>query len=1018
MTLILVGMIGMANIGDLLATNLRCQALSEPVGIGLSEPKVSWELKAVEPSGRNLRQSAFQIIVEEVLGGKPVKIYDSKRVASDESHGIKLPIKLRTSTAYRWKVRIWDQNGDASGWSKAAKFATTDISGNAKASWISAIPTETNPVQLEGASWIWSQDSKATDVRFSRIFPATAGQAGSLCISADNEFVAKLNGVEIARSDGNEDAWRRPSVVPVKLQSSNHLEILAKNAANSPAGMIARLDFGSTKLSTDETWTADNAKAKVIGPYGSQPWGQISGRLFRAAYHYRKPFTLRKAPVTRASVTYSALGLVDLYLNGKRLTDDLFTPGWTDYDKRIYTRTIEVGNELKAGENVLGAILGDGWYSGYVGYGSRRGLYGDKPSLIAQLVIQYADGTQEVVGTDTTWRCAAGGTTRQDFLAGESFDARREPRGWSSPGFDAKNWAKPEGITGIKGKLESFPSQPVRVYQELKPVSIKKTATGSYIFNFGQNLAGFARLRVSEPVGTKIEMQFVEVLNPDGTIYKANLRAAEAKDIYISGTGKNETWTPRFTFHGFQYVEISGLTKPPTKDTLTALAMSTDTPEVGTIETSDKMINQLASNAWWTQKMNFIDIPTDCPQRDERLGWTGDAQAYIRTASYFSDVEAFFNKWNTSLDDAQRSDGQFPMVAPLKVAEGDGGPAWADAGVICPWTTYEFYGDKDRLAEHYPNMKKFVDFCVGRSTAELLPPSNYHCFGDWLSINANTPNDVIYTAYFAGSAQIVADAAAVLGKKADAKTYGDLAKRVRAAFSKAYTRPDGWVQGDTQCGYVLALAFDILPPDVAKRAAERLVANIKERGWHLSTGFVGTRDLMHVLSKIGRDDVAFRLLHNKTFPSWGFEIENGATTVWERWDGWTPEKGFQDAGMNSFAHYAYGAVMGWVFENIGGIKALEPSFNKIAISPKIDPNLTHSNVRYRSVRGDIVSNWRIEGGKLWVKVTVPANCTAVFTMPHQGGPIQSETKGKNNVFDLGSGTYEFSTRWQRANIQE
>ncbi|HZH97768.1 MAG TPA: alpha-L-rhamnosidase C-terminal domain-containing protein, partial [Fimbriimonadaceae bacterium] len=355
------------------------------------------------------------------------------------------------------------------------------------------------------------------------------------------------------------------------------------------------------------------------------------------------------------------------------------------------------------------------------------------------------------------------------------------------------------------------------------------------------------------------------------------------------------------------------------------------------------------------------------------------------------------------------ADGQYPMVAPLKVAGDDGGPAWADAGVICPWAVFEVYGDRRQLEEHYPGMKKFVDFCRKRSTPDLLPPEKFHCFGDWLNIEAETPHDVIYQAYFAGSAELLSKAAAVLGKGEEAKEYGELARRVKEAFVKAYVTPEGKVTGDTQCAYVLALGFDIVTDELAEKAAQHLVRDIEKRGWHLSTGFVGTRDLMHVLSKIGRDDVAFKLLHQATFPSWKFEILNGATSIWERWDSWTPDKGLQDPGMNSFAHYAYGAVMGWVFSNIGGISAGAPGYELIKIAPKIDPNLTWAKTSYDSVRGMIRTSWKREGNQLSLTVQIPPNTTAEITMPGQDARAQSGELVRSGVFNVGSGEHTFTS---------
>jgi len=571
--------------------------------------------------------------------------------------------------------------------------------------------------------------------------------------------------------------------------------------------------------------------------------------------------------------------------------------------------------------------------------------------------------------------------------------------------------------------VQAHPAPPVRAIEDFKARTITEPKPGVFVLDLGQNFAGVPRLKVSGKPGQKITLRFAERLNPDGTIYTANLRSARSTDTYICRGKGTEVWQPRFTFHGFQYIEVTGLTGKPSRDTVVGVALSTDTPVVGTFTCSDPMLNQLVNNIYWTQRANFIDIPTDCPQRDERMGWTGDAQVYIRTATLNTDVEAFFTKWLVDLEDGQRADGQFPCVAPCVVAGDDGGPAWADAGVICPWTTYEVYGDRRALERHYDAMKRFIEFCRQRSTPDLLPPANFHCFGDWLSIRADTPKEVIYTAYFAYSTKLTARAAEALGNTEDANKYNALFERIRAAFNQAYVSADGRINGNTQSGYVLALAFDLVQGDQAKLAAKYLVEDIEKCNWHLSTGFIGTKSLMLVLSEIGRPDVAYRLLHNETFPSWGFSIKHGATSIWERWDGWTPEKGFQDPGMNSFAHYSFGAVYQWMVENIGGIGSAALSYKEILMAPQPDPQLKSAAVAYRSIRGLIATDWQKKDGQLLFNVTIPANTTAQVALPaksvedvtESGRPITQapgvqflRQEGPNAVLSIGSGRYAFA----------
>jgi alpha-L-rhamnosidase len=977
---------------------LRCESLTNPEGIGRARPEFSWKLRAAKSGLWDLRQAAYEVRVGTAAGKGD--LWSSGRVASPEQYGVVFDGKpLRSGQRAFWSVRTWDGQGNASAWSASARFSVgllTDASWSGK--WIGwdapdGAISEAQP--FAGASWIWSAAEDALRAAegtrsFERRF--TLGNVPAkarMTLTADDHFTLFVNGREVRRSEVVTDGWRNPVTVdlaPYLRSGENVIRVDAVNTSEGPAGLIARLVVeGGPTLTTDGAWTSDGQPAKTVAPYGQGPWGRFTGtKVLRPTTLFSKDLRLDRRLV-RATAHVTALGLVDLSINGKRVSEDLFTPGWTNYHKRIYARTYDVTKAFRRGRNRVELEVGDGWYSGYVGYSRERGHYGDRPRVRAQVDLEFSDGTRQTVGTDVNWRATTGRTVSQDFLAGEEYVANLKA------GPSGRPYVAPD----VKGKVEPFPGVPVLPYARLKPIKITPQGDG-YVLDFGQNLAGFAHVKSRGKAGQRIQMQFVEALNPDGTPYTANLRSARAVDAYTFGSDRTEEWEPRFTFHGFRYMKLTGLGRAPKPEEFTAVAISSATPETGNFESSDAMLNKLAKNAWWTQKMNFIDVPTDCPQRDERLGWTGDAQAYIRTAATYSDVQPFFRKWLVSLEDDQREDGQFPKVAPKIMNEQDGGPAWADAGVICPWTVYDVYGDRRLLAERYDSMRRFVEFTRARSTADLLPPRNFHCFGDWLSINANTPNDVIYEAYFAYTTKLLADAAQVLGKTEDERRYRDLYARIREAFAKAYVSADGTVKGDTQTAYVLALGFDLIPaPELRAKAAERLVKNIEARNWHLSTGFVGTRDLMRVLTEIGRTDVAFRLLHNTTFPSWGFEIVNGATTVWERWDGWTPERGFQDPGMNSFAHYAYGAVMGWVYQTVGGIDNAEPGFAKIRIAPQIDPKLTWAKTSFESVRGPIRTEWRRTDGKLRLNVEVPPNATAEVRLPN------------GEVRNVGSGLYEY-----------
>ena len=1045
---------------------LRCEALVDPLGLQEPAPRLSW---IVESGERNQHQTAYRVLVassEDSLKKDVGDLWDTTQVKSDDTLNIEYHGKpLASYQACFWKVKVWDQDGRESGWSLSARWSMGLLKPDDwKAEWIGYDKPRqgsSGESPLADAKWIWHAADKAGKVpKCQRLFvagfmlPAGAKvKEAKLFATADDAMNFAVNGQTIFVSEPRNDSWREireADITKLLRPGDNEFRVLAENAVEGPAGLLAKMvltteDGQTITRATDDSWkSSDQApndwlkwpldakswpSAQVVGDYGADPWGKLklAGEVLPPPSYLRKEFRIDK-PVLRATLYGTALGLADLRLNGGRVGDDYFNPGWTDYTKRVYYRAYDVTDMVRQGNNALGAVLADGWFSGYVGYGRHRDLYGKWPRVRAQLHIEFVDGSSTDIATASDWRATTGPILESDFLQGETYDARRELPGWDEPGANDSRWDPVvKGSDEVHPVVQVHPGPPVRAIQEFKAQQITEPKPGVYVLDLGQNFAGVARLKVRGSAGQKITLRFAERLNPDGTVYTTNLRSARATDIYICKGGGYEFWEPRFTFHGFQYVEVTGLGYKPAPDTVVGVALGSATPVVGEFTCSDPMLNRLHRNIYWTQRANFIDIPTDCPQRDERLGWTGDAQVYVRTATLNTDVQAFFTKWLVDLDeDGQRGDGQFPCVAPVKVAGDDGGPAWADAGVICPWTVYSVYGDRRELERHYPAMTRFIEFCRKRSTPELLPPAKYHCFGDWLSIKAETPKDVIYTAYFAYSTRLTAQAAEVLGKTEDAAKYNALFEKVRDAFNRAYVGPDGRIKGNTQACYVLALAFELVQGDRATQAANYLVEDIKSRDWHLSTGFVGTKDLMPVLSKIGHSDVAYRLLHNDTFPSWGFSIKHGATSIWERWDGWTPEKGFQDPGMNSFAHYSFGAVYAWMVDNIGGIMRAAPAFKQILIAPRLDDKLTSASVSYRSVRGLISSEWEQANGKFRLKLNIPANTSAMVALPtarvssitESGHPLEKATgvklvreEAQAALLSVGSGTYSFSTAW-------
>ena len=696
----------------------------------------------------------------------------------------------------------------------------------------------------------------------------------------------------------------------------------------------------------------------------------------------------------------SALGLYDAEINGHPVGDQVFAPGWTDYRIRVPFQTYDVTAQLGAGENALGAVLGDGWYCGRVAWKGRN-LYGDRPHLIASLHINYADGTSDHIATDSSWKTSSGPLLQNDLLNGEDYDARLELGDWSQPGYDDSAWQQVlAGNVAPLPELSAPLGPPVRRIEEIQPVISREVTAhdrSCRTYDFRQNFSGRIRIRVKADAGTVLSFRYAEVLNPDGSLYTENLRSAKATDYYTCKGGGVEVWEPRFTFHGFRYAEVEiAAWKADDFIEVTGIVLHSDLLPAGHFSCSNELLNQLQHNIVWGQKSNFLEVPTDCPQRDERLGWTGDAQIFIRTACFNMDVRSFFHKWMRDIRDAQSPAGGIPSVIPdmeFIVNREDGGPAWSDATIICPWTIYLCYGDLEILKDHYESMRRYLDFlkthrCKGhiRSHPEA---DEWGGYGDWLALDDSgktegaTPRDLIGTAFYAHDVQIMARVAAVLGHDEDALAYHILLGEIVTAFRNRFLTPDGLLTSATQTSYVLALHFGLIPEQLQSAAASELVWDIQKRGFHLATGFVGTPYILDVLEAHGHLDVAYTLLEQETFPSWLFPVKNGATTIWERWDGWTPSKGFQDKGMNSFNHYAYGAVGAWMYRVIAGLDLdpEEPGYRHSLFRPRPGGSITRAAASLKTPHGETSIRWELTQGQLNVDLLVPDGCHASFSPP-------------------------------------
>lgn len=715
--------------------------------------------------------------------------------------------------------------------------------------------------------------------------------------------------------------------------------------------------------------------------------------------HFRKTFTCG-GPVNRAFLHITSLGLYEAEINGRPAGDRVFAPGWTDYRQRVQVQSLDVTDLLVPGENVLGAILGDGWYCGHIAWKGRR-LYGDRPALKAVLEIHLADGSVSTVVTDTSWRTATGAILQSDFLMGEDYDARLEPEGWSSPGFADGDWTPPiPAVLEAEPELCASVGPGVRRIEEIPatllsdgPVWVQRHR----IYDFGQNFSGRIRIRIKARRGAVVRFRYAEVRNPDGSLYMENLRGARCTDYYTCKGGGEELWEPRFTFHGFRYVEAeTSRLGPDGSLEVTGIVLHSDTAPTGEFRCSNELLNQLQHNIVWGQKSNFLEVPTDCPQRDERLGWTGDAQVFVRTACFNMDVRGFFHKWMRDVRDAQSLRGGIPSVIPDEdfiPGREDGGPAWSDATIICPWTVYLCYGDRQILEDHYESMKRYLDFLVRHQSKDFIrchpDLGEWGGYGDWLALDGSgvtegiTPKDLIGTAFLAYDAGLLGKIAAVLGRDADAAAFRELHGKIVAAFQKRFLSPGGLVTAGTQTAAVLALHFKLVPDELIPVVAKGLARHVEECGFHLATGFVGTPYVLEVLETHGYLDVAYKLLEQETFPSWIFPIKNGATTIWERWDGWTPEKGFQDKGMNSFNHYAYGAVGAWMYRTVAGLELDEeaPGYRSIVFRPRPGGSLTHAEARLQTPLGEAAICWELREGDLHLELTVPEGARGRFSAP-------------------------------------
>ena len=865
---------------QLSVSQLRTEHLTDPVGIGERRPLLSWEVS--DASRRGVTQSTYEIRVKS--GGRTV--WRTGKVASAESAGVFYDgTPLTSDTRYTWQVRVWDDRGKASAWSRPAFWRTG-------------------------------------------LFDVGEWQA----------------------------RWIEPAV-------------------------------------------SDDLAA-----------------MFRRTFRVTKP-------VAEATVYVTAHGIYEASVNGHRVSDDLLTPGWTAYKKRLQYQAYDITPLVVRGDNAIGVTVAKGWWLSKLPW-SREFNYGDKYGLLAQIVLRYKDGTKEVIATDDTWRASTGEVSYGNLYDGETIDLNRRQKGWNTPSFDDASWASVQVADTSLDNLTASVSPAVRVIETFKPVKIFTTPSGARVIDFGQNISGRERVRLRGQRGDTVRIYHSEILEK-GEFFTRNLRKAKALSTYIL-SGEGEEWlAPRFAFYGFRYIKVEGIDGELNPEDFVAEAISSATPENGTFVSSDSLINRLQSNIKWGMLDNFVDIPTDCPQRDERLGWTGDAQVFFRTATFNRDVQTFFNKWMADVAAEQYADGAvngvYPVTHRSRISAG-----WGDVATIIPWQHYMAYGDLRMLERQYPSMKKWVDYITSQTENDLWSKGN--SYGDWVFFSyaddkdgrsAVTIRPFIQQCFYAHSLDLVVRTARLLGRTEDAAKYEALHKRAVDAFRNEYVTPNGMLVSQT--AYTLALMFDLLPEAQRAGAAKRLVDNVNRYG-HITTGFLGTPYICEVLTRFGYEDVAYELLLNKKIPSWLYPISMGATTIWERWNSMLPNGMVNSNSMVSFNHYAYGAIGDWLYRWAAGLQEAAPGFREIRIKPYLNDHFTSMKAEQRTPYGLASSGWTKEGDALTLTVEIPANTTAEVYVPSAAADKVTESgralDGRSDLkvagwddgytlVRLGSGRYEF-----------
>ncbi|MBR0501066.1 MAG: family 78 glycoside hydrolase catalytic domain [Bacteroidales bacterium] len=1087
--------------GPFRLTDLQVDYMTNPMGIDTPSPRFSWKMESRKYAQS---QASYRIVVSELPSG--VCVWDSGTVPSGKSVGIDYGGEaLKPCTRYQWTVEV---SGSGEHTSRASSWFETGLMGSgwSDAQWISGgqphfskyrsgynigfdllLPTESyeadflfgyvdenNYVRMQlrrekaapvFALWHMTDGTMTCDYEkpLKGMFrPATGDIAAAVRLQVQAHDYAK--GYMILPSVNGKPLEKEPvSIRPYDAEEWKPFSRFNRIAFSQPEGSPATfsgLEIGedtwhTTLYESDEEFQVAGGETLVKSP------AEESG-----APMLRKSFDVRKDLVSARLYT-TARGIYEYEVNGRKMADDWFNPGSSDYRYRIFYNTYDITPFLHKGTNAVGAMLGAGWYSDFTGYATAwQDQFGTGLSLLAKIVLSYSDGTSEVIVSDGSWKAFNGGPVISDsFQNGEDYDARREVQGWSEARYDDSSWAYATVAEALPDSVTicSYTGSPVRNHIVLKAVSVSEPEPGVYVYDMGQNMVGVPRIRLSGERGKELtfrygEMTYPEVLPEDplppltseiyearkGYVYTDNYRGALSTDHYIMKGGGPETFQPRFTFHGYRYIEIHGLDKPLLPGEVEGVVLESVGDQLSGFETSDADVNRLYENIVWGQRGNFLSIPTDCPQRDERMGWMGDAQVFVRSATYNMNVDPFFTRWFQSVRDIQGEDGSYcdfvPKVGlpPHGSSKGGGAMGWMEAGIIIPWQIYLQYGDIGFVRGHYPSMVAYMEFLQKRAVGDIQPGSGY---GDWVAVE-HTNSPLTNTAYYGYDAMLMEKMAAALGKDEDAARWHALYERIKAAFNREFVGPDGitkesknvppyfeWIAGgsdntfkaNTQTSYVVPLQADLFDAQHKPLAVQNLVENVASHGYTLTTGFIGTPYLNLVLSRNGFDNVAYQLFEQRAYPSWLYPVLQGATTMWERWNSYTIKRGFGPVDMNSFNHYSFGAIEEWMFSYMLGIQPVEddPGYHSFVLSPRVGGSFEFVRGHYDSVYGRIESGWkRLEDGSVQFDFTVPANTSASLILPVEEDSEVEVRTGREHAaagdnpgcFELPSGKYCFVVR--------